>query len=228
MIEGGATILQKFKVVNEKWSGELQPMLHEVIPCLLDLQGYCKEFAKGKTSKGKGVMFAREFVRTLELRFPGFGSENEAFSIANLLSPRYHGIQLTDLWRFEDTKRIVIDQGQELLATMNERDTSSSESSSDSGESALTASEKLLRKARKSLSQVTEQLSMTEKELMKFLDLPKIHFRATGDEVLSWWREHSGSFPVLAKIVKKYFRIPASSAPSEIIFSASGNIATAN
>ncbi len=43
---------------------------------------------------------------------------------------------------------------------------------------------------------------------------------------LAWWKTHSVSFPHLAKLACKYLSIPATSSPSERVFSASGNIIT--
>ena len=36
---------------------------------------------------------------------------------------------------------------------------------------------------------------------------------------LAWWKMHDGQFPKIAKLARKYLAIPASSAPSERVFS---------
>ena len=41
---------------------------------------------------------------------------------------------------------------------------------------------------------------------------------------LLWWKEHESEMPLLAKIARDVFCVPATSATSERIFSASGNI----
>ncbi|KAK0132098.1 Zinc finger BED domain-containing protein 1 [Merluccius polli] len=43
---------------------------------------------------------------------------------------------------------------------------------------------------------------------------------------LDWWREHQVHFPTLSKVAKKYLCIPATSSPSERVFSSGGNIVT--
>ena len=43
---------------------------------------------------------------------------------------------------------------------------------------------------------------------------------------LIWWRNHEASFPLMAKLVKKYLCICATSSPSERLFSTAGDIVT--
>lgn len=43
---------------------------------------------------------------------------------------------------------------------------------------------------------------------------------------LKWWKEHETLFPALSHLAKKYLLVPATSSPSERVFSCSGNIVT--
>ncbi|KAK3086390.1 hypothetical protein FSP39_017761 [Pinctada imbricata] len=44
---------------------------------------------------------------------------------------------------------------------------------------------------------------------------------------LKWWKEHNFQYPLLAKMAKYYLGIPATSVPSERVFSAAGEIVSA-
>lgn len=45
-------------------------------------------------------------------------------------------------------------------------------------------------------------------------------------DILSWWMKHTAEFPILSQLSKFVHAIPASSAPSERLFSAAGNTIT--
>lgn len=46
------------------------------------------------------------------------------------------------------------------------------------------------------------------------------------DDPLVWWKNNQHRYPFLSKLARKYLCIPATSAPSERVFSSSGNIVT--
>ncbi|KAG1953673.1 zinc finger BED domain-containing protein 1-like [Pimephales promelas] len=46
------------------------------------------------------------------------------------------------------------------------------------------------------------------------------------DDPITWWKEHKGQYPKLSVLARKYLCIPATSSPSERVFSTGGNIVT--
>ncbi len=63
-------------------------------------------------------------------------------------------------------------------------------------------------------------------EIEKYLDLPRLSNPKV--DVLGWWKAQKCTFPLLAECARKYHCIPASSAPSERLFSRSENLITQN
>ncbi|XP_066544980.1 E3 SUMO-protein ligase ZBED1 [Amia ocellicauda] len=64
---------------------------------------------------------------------------------------------------------------------------------------------------------------VVEAELNSYLLTPVIDGE---DDPLAWWKVHKINFPKLCKIARKYLCVPATSSPSEHLFSTGGNIVT--
>lgn len=62
-----------------------------------------------------------------------------------------------------------------------------------------------------------------ENELSSYLQSVCLESEA---DPLQWWQEHEVAYPALSTLAKKYLCVPATSSPSERIFSCSGNIVT--
>ncbi|KAK6167191.1 hypothetical protein SNE40_021284 [Patella caerulea] len=60
-----------------------------------------------------------------------------------------------------------------------------------------------------------------DNELKRYLALPNTDYESNP---LEWWKENYSFFPKLSPLVRKYLCIPATSCPSERLFSTSGNI----
>ena len=55
----------------------------------------------------------------------------------------------------------------------------------------------------------------------------KRYTHESSETVVHWWKAHHKISPLFAKLAKVYLGIPATSVPSEIVFSTSGDIVTA-
>ncbi|XP_063742293.1 E3 SUMO-protein ligase ZBED1-like [Eleginops maclovinus] len=73
-----------------------------------------------------------------------------------------------------------------------------------------------------SSSTVSEEESV-KMELTVYLQTTEVDSDA---DPLDWWRCHQTNFPRIAKLARQYLCIPATSAPSERVFSTGGNIVT--
>jgi hypothetical protein len=70
--------------------------------------------------------------------------------------------------------------------------------------------------------------SMCDNELKGYMDdsvrMPLNEDDGSYTNPLDWWKMYAGTYPVLACLAKRYLAIPATSAPSERIFSRAGRI----
>ncbi|KAJ8369457.1 hypothetical protein SKAU_G00094850 [Synaphobranchus kaupii] len=62
-----------------------------------------------------------------------------------------------------------------------------------------------------------------QNELSSYLQSPSVE---SDTDPLKWWKDHEVVFPALSHLAKKYLLVPATSSPSERVFSCSGNIVT--
>lgn len=93
-----------------------------------------------------------------------------------------------------------------------------------------------VKKAKRSLSSYFKKPSAptgqgTSKPSRASIDLELSMYLQTPDldsekDPLQWWRQRELNFPLVAKLAKKYLCIPATSSPSERVFSTAGNIVT--
>ncbi|XP_041847936.1 zinc finger BED domain-containing protein 4-like [Melanotaenia boesemani] len=65
--------------------------------------------------------------------------------------------------------------------------------------------------------------STADEEVRDYLQTPQI---PTMQNPLQWWAQNVDRFPRLAKLCKRYLAVPATSTPSERIFSLAGNTIT--
>lgn len=69
----------------------------------------------------------------------------------------------------------------------------------------------------------TAPLPLVTNEVQRYLMEPQIHQR---DDPLSWWASKDVAYPCVAALARHILAVPASSVPSERIFSLAGNIVT--
>lgn len=60
-----------------------------------------------------------------------------------------------------------------------------------------------------------------DEEINSYLSIPQLDVES---DPLIWWKANSQSFPLLSSIARKYLSIPATSVPSERLFSSAGQI----
>jgi hypothetical protein len=82
---------------------------------------------------------------------------------------------------------------------------------------------KLLKRRRLQCETYTSNEGPTTEEFDRYF---KLDLKGTMVDPMEWWRDNRTTFPVMARLARKYLGIPATSVASERMFSYSGNIAT--
>lgn len=72
-------------------------------------------------------------------------------------------------------------------------------------------------------SETTKQNTCSVVEVERYKSSPDLDLE---DDPLQWWKINSNVYPRLAQLALKYLTIPATSVPSERVFSRGGNIIT--
>jgi hypothetical protein len=70
-----------------------------------------------------------------------------------------------------------------------------------------------------------EEEFIDQSEIDKYLSIPETDQTEENDP-LDWWNKQKSQFPILSILARKYLAIPASSVPSERLFSDAGNHVT--
>ena len=74
----------------------------------------------------------------------------------------------------------------------------------------------------RSFTDSSDDIPTTTTEVEKFLSEPLVDYK-TGDPY-AWWGQHNREFPILYKLAQRYLSAPATSIPSERLFSAASNL----
>ena len=157
--------------------------------------------------------FARILLENVNKRFPDGGTMVEERCVANLLDPHLKGVHLTAAGKFNNTKELVKTRWSHLEEA---RVVEVHEADGGTPKPPLSPTSKLLKDAGGLVEEEGTGGGRLSVELHRFEALPRLS--KEGDPLL-WWKIHETSLPMLAKIVKEIFAIPASSSKSERVFS---------
>ena len=154
----------------------------------------------------------------LEVRFPNKGMESLERRAANYLDPTLKGVHLGLFAKMRTTK---LEMEQRWGAMVSEVGSSQPESETvESGN--LSPTSKLL-KVTKGVRDLDGTPLQQEMRLYEATDSP-----SRPCDICQWWKMFEPQFPMLAKLARMIFAIPASSAKSERTFSKAGRMVTSS
>lgn len=223
LLQSIVPILSKFEAVSDFMSAETYPTICHVMVKVCFLQMSLKKAIE--TNQGLDDDSLREMCanmgKDLEKRFPNYGSNEKAYAYSHMLHPGQKGTILYQQGIFNQTLQKMVEDEENTTPQDVGLDVAMHVQSDDEDEEqAMLAS----------MSQAmpkpnTSDDSPMTKEMIAFINgglLPGKNL-----DVMAYWKAHEKEFPLLAKVVRKYFCIQSTSCSSERTFSTGGSTVTA-
>jgi hypothetical protein len=218
------------RMFSERLSSDSRPTVHLVVASLVSMR-------RMKSATAAVQKFIDTFVSALNKRISDAGRTIEEWNLGCFLNPRYKGSFLKlgqDKDCYEKTKNLIIEFYKKQNATESvdlfaepqpgpsQRVLNYAFTQSMWAEAETELEEAELNEG---LTEAPVQLSPIEIELEKYLNtMPR---PADPDaDILAYWKSNAELVPYLASFARSILCIPASSASSERVFSAAGNIVT--
>jgi hypothetical protein len=139
-----------------------------------------------------------------------WNKEEEETLISALLDPRIKSLEFVDNEEVRNKTKDLLKNKYDQLKTNSSLTVSTTPATLSSGQS--------------SLFSIFKRNSTQDDELTTYLSLPELDFDLNP---FIWWHDHKERFPILSKLARIYLPIPATSTPSERLFSDAGNLLTA-
>jgi hypothetical protein len=225
-------VLHRFDSVSRELSGDKSVTLTKVLPSLFNLIGFCQRDQRRTDCPEAVKELAAALEANLDSQFPECGAREKAIAIGNVLHPYFKGMFLKKYGCFEST----LSDLESLVAPPSPAVTPVPEGGANTQGGAggasldffgddLDPSDALMREMTQGETLAPEK-SRFALEVESYLALPRPLSRAECD-ILLWWKDHEATLPLLSRAARYFLSVPASSASSERLWSAAGNIVTA-
>ena len=214
-------LLQKFKVATIMISSEKKTTISLILP-IIDV--FNNHLTIGMDDKPTVKKVKKAIKDDLDTRYQGDEIRN-ILKIATFLDPRFKELE----WISIDIQNLVRDKTLDIVVKVfnDNNDTSIPVSSA----TVLKENEpanffvSILKKSKPNTPNVTnnDMKSQIELEIKRYIQEPGID-NPTQFNPIDWWKHRASCYPNLAETVKNLFCVPATSVPSERVFSTAGNI----
>lgn len=216
ILEDCVSILQPFEKITTVLSGESYPTLSSVIPLVRGLQS---AIIKKNPTTESGKHLQLSLLEIIDKRL-GVYEVNRTAAKATLLDPRFKRKAFGTDSAAENAIKFVLEElAQYQLVPWQTPDHAIA---STSGSSSKVDDDDIWEDFDKKISEtVTHQtpISSASIVLKQYLDLPYVDRK---QNPLQFWKQRENIFPTLCRMAYKYLCIPATSVPSERLFSKAG------
>jgi hypothetical protein len=243
--ESVVPVLAKLEHVTTVMSGSKYPTVSLVIPVLNELKQSLWRLVVDGSLQPEATELCHALVNGIDQRWPNY-ERSQLYAPATLLDPRYKDCAFLDTDAATSAQNCVVEMAIKLMAdeSTNVTDATISHTSQGvpAGGSSTDCSWEWLRKKAEQKSQTARLApkgTVVRTELCSFLAEPLLSSSSSGNAAsssqqtvesctssLQWWSEHKRKYPSLAPVVRMLFAIPATSVPSERLFSKAGLVIT--
>jgi hypothetical protein len=220
MITDCAPILKPFEYMTTKLSGEKYPTLSLVIPLISGLQHMVRNV---RPETDAGILLKNSIVAIVARRL-GSLEKDKIVSKSTLLDPKFKKTTfgLTD--NADNAEKCLVAELTSIISFNNDagdnniNNISETPASSTSTGSSYSLWDHFDQKVTEVRSVICPNVSATLM-MRQYIELPHLH---RGKNSLDFWKQHKMTLPELYKLRLQYLCIPATSVPSERIFSKAG------
>lgn len=193
-------------------SGETYPTISSILPMMFGIEKVLVDIDEkdGSTEFGEAVR------RCLRTRFGPLES-NPIYLVSTLVDPKYKLVGLNPELHLRAQTHLNKELRDNQQSTPSQIDTPSEETAPSNSRSIF----RYLEEGPENSSQSSDD--EIDIEVKMYLKSPKIKQNECS---LSWWNKNKYIFPKIARVALKYLGIPATSVPSERLFSSAGNTIT--
>lgn len=223
IVKKSISVLQPFESVTKELSSEKITCLSKVIPMIKALRSYMSPMNDTERLElYRTFPLGKELQSQLDKRFPSLES-NFLLGGATLLDPRFKKLPFTDQ---EKLKKIQ----DRLISSMNKASDSQTQTGPASQvtihQIAQTSTDRQVNLCKehetvKEHQKVTQPCAGRHADMKRYLEEQII---PRNEDPLCWWKQHAPLLPLLQDQVKKILCIPATSVPSERVFSRAGEL----
>ena len=237
LIESLVSILKPFQLATEMMGGSKYPTLSSAKPVIHKL--ITRTLKEDESDSSAVAEVKRKIKHDLQQRYQD-DSVKKLLDVSAFIDPRYKELPFLNA----DERKLIIDEVEDELLALegdmldNEVDSESAEEITGcESEEISEVSEPPVKKKKEGPvqkligelfhqhSQPSHPLSPHSSKVAKELELYKAEKSLDLDsDPIVWWNARRLLYPLMCKLVRKYFAFVATSVPSERLFSASGNV----
>ena len=156
-------------------------------------------------------------IADLQTRYPGYGTADKLLAYTNLLHPGLKGGVLYQMGKYNGIIEQLINEEEGAPEAAGLDDAIAIDSDDEEQRMILESTQAMM------IAPTTNESPLTT-EINQYRKLPILPMTV---DILAFWRDNQRTFPMLAKIVKRYFCIQSTSCSSERTFSIGEDTVTA-